>query len=77
MRVGPDRYWVDLRTLPQEAWAQRFSSTAYARGWAGWGVDAKTWNKGDVDTASLRPGTDILVWFRQITPSHVLPGDDF
>ncbi len=77
MRAGPDRYWSDLRTLPETPWAQRFASTAYARGWAGWGVDAKTWNKSDGDTASLRPGTDILVWFRQITPSHLLPGDDF
>jgi hypothetical protein len=53
------------------------AATAYSRAWAGWGVDAKTGNKGDGDAVSLSPGTDILVWFRQITPSHLLPGDDF
>ena len=77
LNVGPERFWVDLRTLPDADWARRFASTPYARGWAGWGVDPATWNKGDGDLTSLRPATDVLVWFKQITPSHMLPGDDF
>jgi erythromycin esterase len=77
LRTGFEGFWADLRTLPAEPWAQRFTSTNYARGWAGWRVDAKTWNADISDHASLRPATDILVWFKQITPSHMLPGDDF
>jgi erythromycin esterase len=76
-KVGPERFWADLRLLPQEPWATRVSSTAYPRGWAGWGVEASKWNKDEGSSASLRPGTDVLVWFRRITPSHLLPGDDF
>jgi len=76
-RVRFDRFWVDLRSLPAEPWAARFSATAYARGWPGWSVDPKHWNEDVSDRASLRPGVDILVWFRHITPSHLLPGDDF
>ena len=77
LQVGTERFWVDLRTLPDADWARRFVSTPYARGWAGWLVDPATWNQGDGDRASLRPATDILVWFKQITLSHMLPGDDF
>jgi len=77
IRTGFDGFWVDLRTLPVQPWARRFASTNYARGWAGWRVDAKTWNKDVSDRASLRPASDILVWFKQITPSHMFPGDDF
>ncbi len=76
-RSAFDRCWLDLRTLPAQAWATRFGSTPYGRGWAGWGIDPREWRKGDDNNASLRPGTDILVWFRMITPSHMLPGDDF
>jgi len=72
-----DRFWLDLRTLPHQPWATRLGSTPYNRGWSGWGIDPKQWRKGDENKASLRPGTDILVWFRTITPSHLLPGDDF
>ena len=77
VQAGFERFWADLRTLPEEPWAQRFAATPYPRGWAGWRVDAKTWNQDVSDLASLRPATDILVWFEQITPSHMLPGDDF
>ena len=76
-KVKLDRFWVDLRSLPDTPWARRFSSTPYYRGWPGWGVDPQNWNNDVSDRASLRPGTDILVWFRRITPSHLLPGDDF
>jgi erythromycin esterase len=77
LRTGFEGFWADLRTLPHAAWAQRFTSTSYARGWAGWRVDEKAWNQDISDRASLRPATDILVWFKQITPSRMLPGDDF
>jgi erythromycin esterase len=76
-KVKLDRFWVDLRSLPAQPWAVRFSSTPYYRGWPGWAIDPNHWNDGVSDHASLRPGTDILVWFRRITPSHFLPGDDF
>ncbi len=76
-KVSLERFWVDLRSLPNQPWAVRFSSTPYSWGWAGWRADAEHWNADATNGASLRPGTDILVWFRRITPSHLLPGDDF
>ena len=76
-KAAPDRFWVDLRTLPDTGWAKTFSSTLYYRGWKGWGVDPAKWQQDPDDKAPLRPGSDILVWFRQITPSHLLPGDDY
>ncbi len=76
-QVGPDRFWVDLRTLPDTGWAKTFSSTFYYRGWEGWAVDREKWQQDPNDKVPLRPGSDILVWFRRITPSHLLPGDDY
>jgi erythromycin esterase len=75
--TGFEHFWVDLRTLPEDPWAGRFGATPYPRGWAGWRVDPTTWNRDVSDLASLRPATDILVWSEHITPSHMLPGDDF
>jgi erythromycin esterase len=76
-QVGPDRFWVDLRAAPDTGWARIFLSTFYYRGWEGWGVDPGKWQQDPDDKAPLRPGSDILVWFRRITPSHLLPGDDY
>lgn len=77
IRIGPERFWVDLRELPHEPWVPSFASTPWFRGWAGWEVDPSEWDIGGDARASLRPATDILVWFKQITPSRLLPGDDF
>ncbi len=35
-RTHADRFWVDLRQLPQQPWALRFAATSYYRGWEGW-----------------------------------------
>lgn len=76
-RTGLERFWIDLRSPPCQPSMLKFLSKSYNRGWPGWGVDPKKWNTDPNDRAPLRPGTDILVWFRHITPSHLLPGDDF
>ena len=76
-KTGSDRFWIDLRSQPTQPSIEQFLSVSYNRGWPGWGLDPKKWNTDPNDRAPLRPGTDILVWFKRITPSHLLPGDDF
>jgi len=76
-RTGLERFWIDLRSPPDQPSIARFLSVSYNRGWPGWGLYPNKWNTDPNDRAPLRPGTDILVWFKHITPSHLLPGDDF
>lgn len=69
-RVGPRRFWVDFRKADEatKTWGQ----IAYFRGWAGWGVDPKTWQKDPMQEATpILPLHDILVYFREISPSNL------
>lgn len=76
-RIGGDRWWVDLRSMPATAgltaWGRQ---QTYWRGWAGWGVNPETWQTERENKIQLRPSTDILVYFRTITPTRLLPGYD-
>jgi erythromycin esterase len=76
-QVEGDLWWIDLRQLPQAAWAIRWSRRqTYWRGWGGWGINPRTWQTAGEDKIQLRPATDILVYFRTITPTRLLPGYD-
>lgn len=69
-RVGHRRFWVDFRKADEatKTWGQ----IAYFRGWAGWGVDPKTWQKDPTqEAAPVLPLHDILVYFREISPSNL------
>jgi erythromycin esterase len=74
--VPGERWWVDLRALPDAPWARSWSKAPYFRGFAGWGVNRDAWHRTHNDTLPLRTATDILVYFRTITPTRLWPGHD-
>ncbi len=67
-RVGPERFWVDLRDADEatKAWG----ALPYYRGWAGWGISEEVWHKDPMsDSAPLIPTFDFLVYTKRISPS--------
>lgn len=67
-RVGPERFWVDLRDADEatKAWG----ALPYYRGWAGWGMSKEFWHKDPMsDAVTLIPTFDFLVYTRRISPS--------
>jgi hypothetical protein len=45
----------------------------YYRGWETLTHDSKAWQNDARERVPLRPGIDILVYHRSITPSHLWP----
>lgn len=71
-RTGRARFWVDLRKLPASEAGVTFRHLTYGRPWFGWRIGKP------VDARLPVPvgyGSDILVQFDQMTPSHRLPID--
>ena len=76
-QIEGERWWVDLRSMPSTPSATRWGrQQTYWRGWAGWGINPATWQTEREGKIQLRPSTDILVYFRTITPTRLLPGHD-
>lgn len=69
-KVGPERWYVDLRTANENV--QAWGKLPYYRGWAGSGVDATTWQTNPaMDSIPMLPTHDVLVYTRRIGPSTV------
>lgn len=76
-RVGPDRFIVDFRKADEAT--QKWGALHYYRGWCGWGLDPKAWlTRPDQEAVPTLPLTDILVFYKVISPSTVwqLPKKD-
>ena len=70
-----DAWWIDLAARPHDVALDRWAATPVHRGWAGWRIDADSWQVNSEDDASNPPDTgfDILVWFRAMSPSRSWP----
>ena len=69
-RVGPERFWVDLRKADAAtlAWGQM----SYTRGWCGAIFDPATWEaNSQEESLQLIPTTEFLVFYKKISPSTI------
>jgi erythromycin esterase len=67
-RVGPDRFYVDLRKA--DAATKAWGALPYYRGWCGWGADPARWLTSPMNESTpLIPVHDVLIYFRRISPS--------
>ena len=66
-RVGPERFWVNLRQRdePTRAWSQ----LSYYRGWIGFGTNPATWLETADQATPLMETHDVLVYHRLLSPS--------
>ena len=70
-RVGPDRFWIDLRALPKAQAA--FGARRYYYGFGGGGLVPSRWQTDPDEKLPIAGSFDLLVYFRTITPSHPWP----
>jgi erythromycin esterase len=75
-RLDPDAAWIDWTTRPHTPLLDRWVTTPYWFGEAGWGVDPAHWQDdalGDTSVSPFDRDFTVLVWFRTIGPSRRLP----
>ncbi len=76
-RVGPERFMVDFRKADEAT--HKWGAIPYYRGWCGWGLNPKEWlTRPGQESSPTLPVTDILVFYKAISPSTVwqLPKKD-
>ncbi|ESQ92910.1 hypothetical protein ABAC460_01295 [Asticcacaulis sp. AC460] len=76
-QASSDALWIDMTQRPASPLMDAWVKTAYWDGSAGWGVDPNDWQKGPIPVEYAPPqldtAFDVMVWFRQLTPSRRLP----
>lgn len=75
--AGAKAWWIDLGAAGREPTLAGWRDGALWRGEVGWAYDPAKWETGPVDdnASPIGYGFDVLVWFRQMTPSHRWAGE--
>ena len=72
-----DAAWLSLPERPRTTALDRWVSSDYNYGWAGWWVRPEDWQRDPQPPADkVMPfdrGFDVMVWFRHLTPARRLP----